>query len=153
MQSHQFDLSSQAYKRNPYPTLATMVEQGPLVRLRFPFIGKLWMATTYEAVGELLRERQTFVREPRSAGLARRATLPWWLPRSMQTMAESMINRDEPDHRRLRGLVEHAFLRRSVDELRPRFEAIVNQMLDELEAKFRHDGKPVDLVPKTKWSR
>lgn len=146
MQSHQFDLSSQAYKRNPYPTLATMVEQGPLVRVRFPFIGKLWMATTYEAVGELLRERQTFVREPRSAGLARRATLPWWLPRSMQTMAESMINRDEPDHRRLRGLVEHAFLRRSVDELRPRFEAIVIQMLDKLEAKFRRDGNPVDLV-------
>jgi cytochrome P450 len=125
MQLHQFDLGSQAYKRNPYPTLARMVEQGPVVRVKFPLIGKLWMATNYAAVDELLRERQIFVREPRSAGLTRRATLPWWLPRSMQALAESMVNRDEPDHRRLRALVEHAFLRCSVDELRPRFEAML----------------------------
>ncbi|MHC5539236.1 cytochrome P450 family protein, partial [Singulisphaera rosea] len=101
-----FDLYSQSYKRNPYPTLAAMLAEAPVVRVRFPLFGKIWMATTYEAVNELLRDRHTFVREAQSAGLSQRASLPWWVPRSLLPMVGSMINRDEPAHRRLRGLVE-----------------------------------------------
>jgi hypothetical protein len=77
-----------------------MLERGPVVRTRVPLFGTLWMATTYEAISELLRDRQTLVREPRSAGMPSLANLPWWFPRSMQPLAEVMINRDEPDHRR-----------------------------------------------------
>ena len=146
MHVRKYDLYSQAYKRDPYPTLAAMLAHAPVVRVRFPLFGKVWMATTYEAVNELLRERQTFVREPISAGTTQRAYLPWWVPRSLRSMAGSMINRDEPAHRRLRGLVEQAFVRRSVDHLRPRFEAIIDQMLDDLEAQARQTGQPVDLV-------
>jgi cytochrome P450 len=146
MEVQDFDLYSQAYKRNPYPTLSAMLAQSPVVRVRFPMFGKVWMATTYEAVNELLRERQTFVREAQSAGISQRASLPWWVPRSMLPMVGSMINRDEPAHRRLRGLVEQAFVRRSIEHLRPSFEAIVDPMLDDLEARFRRDGRPVDLV-------
>jgi cytochrome P450 len=146
MHVQDFDLYSQDYKRNPYPTLAAMLSQAPLVRVRFPMLGKVWMATTYEAVNELLRERQTYVREARSAGISQRAYLPWWLPRSMLPMVGSMINRDEPAHRRLRALVEQAFVRSSIEHLRRRFEAIVDQMLDDLDAQFRRDGRPVDLV-------
>ncbi|SIO60584.1 hypothetical protein/cytochrome P450 PksS [Singulisphaera sp. GP187] len=146
MLSRTFDLNSQSYKQNPYPTLARMVAEGPVVRVRFPWLGKLWMVTRYEAASELLRDRERFVREPRSAGMPQRSNLPWWFPRSMQPMAEVMINRDEPDHRRLRGLVDQAFLRHGVEQLRPRFDAIMRQMLDELEVKFRRDGHPIDLV-------
>jgi cytochrome P450 len=77
MHVRDFDLYSQAYKRNPYPTLAAMLAQAPVVRVRFPLFGKVWMATRYEAVNELLRERRTFVREPISAGTTQRAYLPW----------------------------------------------------------------------------
>lgn len=146
MDVQDFDLYSQAYKRNPYPTLAAILGKAPVVRVRFPIFGKIWMATTYESVNELLRERQTFVREARSAGLTQREALPWWVPRSMLPMVGSMINRDEPAHRRLRGLVEQAFVRRSIEHLRPNLEAIVDRMLDDLEAQFRRDGRPVDLV-------
>lgn len=141
-----WDIVSQEYKRNPYPTLAAMIAAGPVTTIRFPLLGSIKAAVTYDAVQELLRDRETFVREPRSAGLKKEANLPWWLPRSMRTMAEGMINRDEPDHRRLRSLVEQAFVRRNLDHLRPRFEALANQMLDELEVQQRRTGKPVDLV-------
>jgi len=95
-----FDIRSQDYKRNPYPTLARMVEQGPLLTAKYPLIGSMWMATTYEACNELLRDRENFVRDPRTAGLKKGSNLPWWIPRSIKAMAEGMINRDEPDHRR-----------------------------------------------------
>lgn len=141
-----FDIASQDYKRNPYPTLTQMLEQGPVVKIRYPFIGSFWAVTTYDAVNELLRDRHTFVRDPRTAGLKKGANLPWWFPRSMKAMTEGMILRDEPDHRRLRGLVEQAFVRRNIEQLRPRFETIATQMLEELEAKSRQTGQPVDLV-------
>lgn len=141
-----FDLRSQQYKRNPYPTLARLIAAGPLVNIKYPIIGRLWTATSYEAVNELLRDRQTFVRDSRTAGLKKGANLPWWVPRSMRAMAETMLTRDEPDHRRLRGLVEQAFLRSSIQQLRPRFEAIVTEMIDRLVAGQRQTGQPVDLV-------
>jgi cytochrome P450 len=146
MKPRVFEISSQEYKRNPYPALAQVLEQGPVVKVRLPLIGSFWAAATYDAANELLRDRETFVRDPRSAGLKKGANLPWWFPRSMRAMAEGMINRDEPDHRRLRGLVEQAFVGRSVEQLRPRFESIAATMLDELEAKHKQTGAPVDLV-------
>lgn len=141
-----FDIGSQDFKRNPYATLAAMVEQGPLVKIKYPFVGPMWMTTTYEACNELLRDRQNFVRDARSAGLKKGANLPWWMPRSFKAMTVAMINRDPPDHRRLRGLVEEAFLRRNIDDLRPRFECVANEMLDDLAATFERSGQPVDLV-------
>jgi cytochrome P450 len=146
MKPRTFEISSQDYKRNPYPILAEMLENGPIIQLKYPFIGTFLAVTNYEAVNDLLRDRETFVRDPRTAGLKKGANLPWWLPRSMRLAADSMITRDEPDHRRLRGLVEQAFLRRSVEQLRPRFESIATEMLDDLEAQQRQTGQPVDLV-------
>jgi cytochrome P450 len=146
MKQHVFDISSQQYKRNPYPTLAQMIEQGPLVTMKYPFMGRYWAVTHYDAVNELMRDHNTFVRDPQTAGLKKGANLPWWVPRSLIPTDQSMIIRDEPDHRRLRSLVEQAFVRRSVEQLRPRFTAIASQMLDDLEREYRQTGEPVDLI-------
>jgi hypothetical protein len=52
-----FDLTSQSFKREPFPTLARMREQGPVIRMRFPLFGKVWMATTYDAADHLVAPR------------------------------------------------------------------------------------------------
>ena len=119
-----FDISSQAYKRNPYPALARMIADGPLVRMKYPLMGGFWAVTHYDAVNDLLRDHTTFVRDPVTAGLKKGSNMPWWFPRSFARMGQSMIIRDEPEHRRLRGLVEQAFVSRGVAQLRPRFAAI-----------------------------
>ena len=146
MKPRHFDIRSQVYKRNPYPTLAKLIDDGPVLKMKFPLIGSTWVVTGYDAVNELLRDRQSFVRDPRTAGLTRRTNLPWWVPRSLRPVAESMINRDEPEHRRLRGLVEQAFLRRNIEQLRPRLEATASHMLDDMQATQQRTGQPVDLV-------
>ena len=141
-----FDIASPAYKRDPYPTLRAMIDEGPIVRIRYPLIGSFLAATRYEGVQDLLRGHGRFVRDPRSAGLKKGSNLPWWLPRSMRAMTEGMITRDEPDHRRLRALVEQAFVRRNIEQLRPRFTEIASQMIDKMEADQASTGRPVDLV-------
>ena len=78
------DLTSQAFKQNPFPTLARMRELGPVIRVRFPLFGKVWMATTYDAVNDLLRDHHRFVQSPTAAGNRWMGAIVRWLPRSLE---------------------------------------------------------------------
>jgi cytochrome P450 len=140
------DLTSQGFKRDPFPTLARMRELGPVIRVRIPFFGKVWMATTYDAVNDLLRDHGRFVQSPATAGNRGMGTLVRWLPRSLKPLATNMLLRDPPDHRRLRNLVDQAFRRQSIEALRPRVEALADEALDRLEAESARAPGGVDLL-------
>src|SRR5262245_25005314 len=140
------DLTSQEFKRNPFPTLARMREMGPVIRMRLPLFGRVWVATTYDAVNDLLRDHDRFVQSPTAAGNRWMGTVVHWMPRSFRPLAANMLLRDPPDHRRLRSLVDQAFRRQSVEALRPRLEALADQALDRLAAEIVHSPGGVDLL-------
>ena len=50
-----------------------------------------------------------------------------------------MLNRDGDDHRRLRRLVTKAFTPKVVEQLRPRIQAIADELLDAVEARGEMD--------------
>jgi cytochrome P450 len=129
-----FDLTSSAFKRDPHPTLNAIREAGPVVRVKLPMLGEIWMATTYDAVQRVLRDTEVFVMEPRHAG-KKGHTFLRWMPRSFRVLLENMLQKDEPDHRRLRGIVDQAFARQSVEGMRPAIEGLVDHQLDLLEAE------------------
>jgi cytochrome P450 len=106
--------------------------------VRFPIIGKTWITTTSELAGRVLKDSETFTmrKDGRVAGLR------WWMPGWIRTLAVSMLTMDEPDHTRLRSIVDEAFRRRAVLEMEPRILA----MADELAADLFSDGSPADLV-------
>jgi cytochrome P450 len=137
------DLTSQSFMRNPFPTLTRLREAGPVVRVKLPFLGKTWMATTHDAVNEVLKDDQTFVRDARNAGKRNAVGFRWWawLPRTVRILNENMLSHDGPDHRRLRKLVDQAFSRHSVEGMRPRIAAICDGLLDRMAG-----GGPVDLM-------
>src|SRR5882757_2890509 len=66
----------------------------------------------------------------------------WWMPAIVRTLANSMLSMDEPDHKRLRDIVDEAFRRRAVIEMEPHIQAIGDQLADELFA----EGEPADLI-------
>jgi cytochrome P450 len=70
------------------------------------------------------------------------AGLRWWMPGWIRTLAVSMLTMDEPDHTRLRSIVDEAFRRRAILDMEPRIFAIA----DELAADLFADGSPADLV-------
>jgi cytochrome P450 len=135
------DLASQSFMRNPFPTLTRLRTAGPVVRVKLPFLGKSWLATTYEAVNEVLKDDSTFVRSPKNAGKRRFAGMRWWMPRTLRVLAENMLGYDDPDHRRLRKLVDQAFNRQSVEDLRQRIGGICEDLLDRMSG-----ADPVDIL-------
>jgi cytochrome P450 len=66
------DLVSQSFMRNPLPTLTRLREAGPVVRVRAPLLGKAWVATTLEAVSEVLKDKDSPERGS-PPGVARRS--------------------------------------------------------------------------------
>lgn len=142
----EIDLTSRAFQQSPFPTLARMRELGPVIRLRLPLFGQTWLATTYEAVNDLLRDHHHFGQSPTAAGNRWMGTIVRWLPPSLKPLATHMLLRDPPDHRRLRGLVDQAFQRQSVEALRPRLEALADESVDRLAAEARRSPGGVDLL-------
>jgi cytochrome P450 len=139
-------LASPAFKQDPLPTLSRLRETGPLVRVRVPIFGKVWIATTYDAVSELLRDHHRFVQNPAHAGNRTMGLILRWLPRSLRPLTTQMLIRDEPDHRRLRSLVDQAFQRQSVEALRPRIETITDELLDRCQTPAASAADGIDLL-------
>ena len=131
-------IASQAFFRDPAAEIERLRAAGPVVQIRFPIVGRVWVTTTYETAARVLKDSETF-------GLRRDgvvAGLRWWMPGLIRSLADNMLTMDEPDHTRLRGIVDEAFRRRAILEMEPRIQAIADELAGELFA----DGSPADLV-------
>lgn len=109
-------------------------------------IGKVWLVTTYAAVDDVLKRDDLFCRDPRNAGKRNYWMFQLMLPTLFRKLAKNMIGKDEPDHRRLRVLVDQAFQRQSIATMRPRIEQIVDEQLDQVAVRAERQGDQVDLV-------
>jgi cytochrome P450 len=132
------DFVSQDFLRDPAAGIERLRARGPVVATRLPIVGKVWATTTYDIAARVLKDGETFTL--RSGGTV--AGLRWWMPRSVRALADNMLTMDEPDHTRLRGIVDEAFRRRAILEMEPRILEIADELAGELFA----DGSPADLV-------
>jgi cytochrome P450 len=138
------DLTSQDFFRDPAAAVRRLREAGPVVEVRFPIVGRVWMTTTQEMASRVLKDGRLFTLRTEDGAVA---GLRWWMPRILRVFANNMLTVDEPDHARLRGLVDEAFRRRAVLDMEPRIRAIA----DELAGNLFAQGTPADLV--TRYAR
>ncbi|MBW7967895.1 cytochrome P450 [Bradyrhizobium sp. BR 10289] len=133
------DFTSEAFFRDPPRAIAALRAQGPVVATRFPLVGDVWITTTHDATAQVLKDSTIFTLRKGDGDLA---GLRWWMPALVRTIANNMLTMDEPDHTRLRSIVDEAFRRRAIVAMEPRIRAIADGLADELFAK----GSPADLV-------
>jgi cytochrome P450 len=133
------DFASEAFFRDPAAGIASLRECGPVVATRFPIVGRVWVTTTYETTAKVLKDNATFTLRKEGGALA---GLRWWMPKFVATLANNMLTMDEPDHTRLRSIVDEAFRRRAVLDMEPYIRAIADGLAGELFA----EGSPADLV-------
>ncbi len=130
-----FDIVSPGFHADPFPTLARMQAAGPVVGMRLPILGRIWLTTTHGASAELLKDGENFVRDPGNAGSRTQERVLKVLPATLGLLAKNMLGLDDPDHRRLRSLVDQAFARRGVATMKPMIEEVADRLLDRLEGK------------------
>ena len=125
-----FNIVSARFKQDPFPTFAAMRQAGPVIPIRLPFLGRVWMTTTHQAALAMVKDNALFVQEGRHAGKSGVPGFSWWMPKPIKLMTNNMLQKDEPDHRRLRHLVDKAFARRDVLAMRGDVERIADTIID-----------------------
>jgi len=150
MTNTKYDLESPAFRADPFPTYARMRADDPVYPRTLPpgqtvfNAGTAWYLTRYDDCRAALRD-QRFAREFRRAvdpeALAGMAEMP----EVMKIFSENMVNVDEPEHLKLRTLINKAFSPKIVESLRGHVETVVDELLDGVEEKHRAKGR-VDLI-------
>ena len=134
-----FDPFVPGFADDPYPQYATMREQAPVYQHPLGF----WLLTRYEDVSWLLRAPGLSVEDGNVAAdsMLRQLREEMNGDGTPRGGALSMLDRDPPDHTRLRKLVSKAFTPRAIQALQPRINGLVDVMLDGIAARGT-----VDLV-------
>jgi cytochrome P450 PksS len=136
---HRVDFTSQEFFRDPAAAVRQLRAAAPVVATKFPLVGRVWVTTTYELAARVLKDNATFTLRKNGGGPA---GLRWWMPRRLGVLASNMLTMDEPDHTRLRGIVDEAFRRRAILDMQPHIRALADGLAEELFA----DGSPADIV-------
>jgi cytochrome P450 len=96
----------------------------------------IWFLTRYEDVVAVLVDDERFVRDPALVlNDEELAQIRAGLPDDFAFVENRMLNKDGADHRRLRRLVTKAFTPRMVEQLRPRIQAIADELVDAVEER------------------
>ena len=122
------DLMAPSTMQDPHSYFAWLRETDPV---HWDAGVRAWVVTSYDGVA-------TGLRDPRLS--SRRATSylggadPDGQEDAFAVLSEWMGFKDPPDHTRLRKLIAKAFALRSISTLRPRVEALVDELLDDVAA-------------------
>src|SRR5689334_16128768 len=123
-------LVSDEFQYDPYPLMAHMQDESPVFWSES--IGA-WIVTRYDDVQVTFKVTKQFSNENRLGKAvdylppAERARFGAF---EHHYANKSLIHSDPPDHTRLRGLVNKAFTPRVIDTMRPRIQAIIDELLD-----------------------
>ncbi|HXM58844.1 MAG TPA: cytochrome P450 [Candidatus Dormibacteraeota bacterium] len=137
------DITSPAYKANPWPACAHARAEGPVVRVPLPNMHipggaqDAYLVTRYEDAIAVLKDER-FVKDVRSARPRAERGQPW-IPKSLKPLGRNMLDLDGADHRRLRNLVRDTFTPRYIAQLEPRVQALADELLDGMAAAGRAD--------------
>jgi cytochrome P450 len=129
MLEYHFDLNDPAFIRDPYPTLAELREKKPIYR---DDVYKKIFFFRYDDIAALLKDRRLGRQITHVLG---RDELGWPPPNPAlkpfdDFQALHLLDREPPDHTRLRSLVQKAFTVSRVESLRERIVAVVNGLLE-----------------------
>ncbi|HTF50725.1 MAG TPA: cytochrome P450 [Pseudonocardia sp.] len=136
-----FNPFAPGFTDDPYPHYAQMRAMDPVHEHPLGF----WILARHDDVVALLRSKNSV--EDRNAAPSPILELRVAAAGGdySRPLAASMLDRDPPDHTRLRKLVSQAFTVRAVEALEPRVIELVDAALDRIEARIAESGQ-ADLV-------
>lgn len=133
-----FNPTSLSFITNPYPVYSALRDLGPI---HYHAPSNLWLVTRHADVTTLLRDRRfgrSYLHIASHAEMGRpdepTEHAPFW-----HVIRNGMLDREPPDHTRLRNLVSKAFTPRTIERLRPRIHEIVDKLVSDAEDLHEFD--------------
>ena len=123
----QVDITSPAFKADPYPFYARMRAEAPVHQLTLPDNREAWLVVRYAEVAAVLKDERFIKDRFKTPELT--AKQPW-MPKSFLPLTHNMLDQDPPDHTRLRSLVHKVFTPRLVEEMRRRVQSLTDEFLE-----------------------
>jgi len=123
-----------AFLEDPYQHYRELRERDPIHRF---VAGSGWVLSRHREVEQALRDPElsaddrNWIQYDRYHAGGRRDDLYQW--------DQTLLRRDPPDNRRLRGLLNGSFTPKSLEQMRPRIEAIAQELMEPLEARGEFD--------------
>jgi len=123
-------LARPEFKADPYPFYAQMRSTAPVFPISGPLGLRAWLITRYDDVIEFLKDERF------SKDVTEKLN---WVPPALKPMTHHMLNRNPPDHTRLRALVSKGFTPRRIEDLRGRIESICDELLSAVRGQRSFD--------------
>ncbi len=136
------NLAGKDFTQNKYAYFDWIRENEPVYKAKM-FVMDIVCLSRYQDCADMLRDDR-FVRN-RSVATGGGGRLPFPVPKTVALLADSMITTDNPEHRRLRLLVNKAFTPRSLKSMESQLELMTHQLLDE--AEKNSSAGVIDLMP------
>src|SRR5689334_2341383 len=132
------DLTSPAFKADPFPFYARLRAEAPVSRVVLASGIRPWLVTRYDDVALVLRDERFTKDMAKAVAPGGVAPLPR-MPAMFKPLSHHMLNADPPDHTRLRALVSRAFTPTLVEGMRGRVQVIADGLLDGIAGRTRWD--------------
>ena len=124
------DMNAQAFHEHKYLWYEWLREEAPVCTGKVSVM-KVNLVSRYEDCRMILSDPRFLRNRGRARGKGT-SPLPFPLPRSIAALAKSMILEDDPEHRRLRNLVNKGFSPRAVAKLSGQVSGLADELLDQL---------------------
>lgn len=131
------DIMSQEFSDNKFEIYRWLHENAPVHKAKASLLN-VFLVARYDDCTALLKDGRLIRNRSNAVGKS------WWsvfVPKTLTLVLSSMINQDDPQHKRLRKLVHKAFTPRSVEQMTERINTFTSELLGKLETE-----REIDLI-------
>jgi cytochrome P450 len=132
------DLGSAAHKAAAHEVYARLRNEVPICKIKLALGQQGWLVTRYEDVSSLLKDER-LVKDPANALTPDMLAKQPKIPKFLTPLTRNMLGMDDPDHARLKKLVQAGFTPKRMDRLVGRTEDIAERLIHNLKGQAKFD--------------
>jgi cytochrome P450 len=132
------DLESVDHKRCAEATYERLRVSTSVCRVRLPMWNEVYLVLRYADVSAMLKDNR-LAKDPANALTPEQLKRMPHPPKMFQPLTRNMLGMDDPDHARLKKLVQAGFTPRRMEKLEARTSVIANEVLDRIDGSGTFD--------------
>ncbi len=132
------DLSKPEFKANPFPFYARLRAERPICRVPVSRGEEIIVLSRYDDVSAILKDPR-LAKDPANALTPEQMSKQRKVPKFLSALFKNILALDDPDHARLRRLVQAVFTPRRVEALEAHAQKASTDLLDRLEKRQHFD--------------